>query len=284
MLQTLILAACVAAAASAAAQPPLRPEGIDRAFARLYSYDFPGAHAVLDEEARVRPDDPLVYAVRGAAYLFTEFERQHILEMQFFEDDDKVTDRKRLKPDPAARARVFEATAAARKLANARLATHPADRNALFALCAAVGIETDYTGLIEKRYFKTYSLSKEAQKHARRLLALDPPDYDAYMTIGTVEYVVSKLNFFFRLFVRFDQIEGSKQKAMADLELVVKYGHYYRPFSKMLLAAIHLRENRPGPALALLKELDGEFPGNPLIRKEITRAEGKVRLASATPR
>jgi hypothetical protein len=281
MLHSLILATWAVAAAG---QPPLHPGGIDRAFARLYSYDFAGAHAALDEEERARPDDPLLPAVRGAVYLFTEFDRQHILELQFFEDDDKVTDRKRLKPDPAVRARLFATTAAARKLAGARLAADPNDRNALFALCVAAGVETDYVGFIDKKYFKTYSLSKEAQKHARRLLALNPPVYDAYLTIGTAEYVVSNLNFFFRIFVRFDQIEGSKQKAMANLELVVKQGHYFRPFAKVLLAAIHLRENRPAPALALLNELDGEFPGNPLLKREIVRAEEKLRLATTTRR
>jgi hypothetical protein len=281
MLETVILAAWVVAAGG---QVPLAAHGIDRAFVKLYCYDFAGAHAVLDEEGRARPDDPLVHSVRGVVYLFSEFERQHILELAFFADDDQVTDRKRLKPDPAVRDRVFAATAAARKLAAARLAIDPYDRNALFAMSAAVGVETDYTGFIEKRYFKTYLLSRESQKYARRLLALKPPAYDAYLTIGTVEYVVSNLNFFFRLFVRFDQIEGSKQKAVAALEQVVKYGHYYRPFGKVLLAAIHLRENRAAQALVLLKELDSEFPGNPLIIREVTRAEEKVRLAAMKKR
>jgi len=280
MAQALILAALLAVTAVQAPPQPSgtepQPTGIEVAFARLYGYDFSGALAVLDEEARARPADPLVYSVRGATYLFTEFERQKILEIQFFEDDDKVTDRERVKPDPAVRARLFATTAEARKLAGARLKVDPSDQNALLAMGMAASVEGDYYGFIEKRYFKTYSLSKEGQRYARRLLALKPPLYDAYLTLGTVEYVVSNLNFFFRLFVRFDQIEGSKKKAIENLELVIKHGHYYKPFAKILLAALHLREKRPAEALVLLKEVGSEFPGNTLIQREIVRVEERV--------
>jgi hypothetical protein len=275
MIQALILAASIAATT---AQSPPPTSGLDLVFSQLYSYSFAAALATLDEEARARPADPLVYSVRGVAYLFSEFDRQQILELQFFEDDNEVTDRARVKPDPTVRDRLFATTAEARKLATVRLAVDPNDRNALFAMCMATGVETDYNGFIEKRYFKTYSLSKEGQRYARRLLAFNPPVYDAYLTLGTVEYVVSNLNFFFRLFVRFDQIQGSKQKAIENLEQVIKHGHYYKPFAKILLAALHLREKRPAEALALLKEVGSEFPGNTLIQREIARAETKVAL------
>jgi hypothetical protein len=250
---------------------------VDRAFHRLYSYDFAGAHAVLDEALAARPRDPLLHAVRGAAHLFSEFDRLHILELEFFADDDKVTDGKRLKPDRAAGERLLAATAESRRLALERLAVEPGDRDALFALCTAIGTETDYFGLVEKRYLRTYSLSKESQRYARRLLALDPPVYDAYLTLGSVEYVVSNLNFVFRLFVRFDDIEGSKQKAIENLRLVVRHGRYYRPFARILLAAIHARENDPRQALVLLREVEREFPENNLVRKEIRRIEATVR-------
>jgi len=282
MHQALILAVWFAAAATGEAAA--EPGGLDRAMTRLYNYDFAGAHALLDEELRARPNDPVIYAVRGAAYLFAEFERQHILELQFFEDDADLTDHKRLRADPEARERLFRTTGEARTLAEARLVVRPDDRDALFALCTAASTEADYTGLIEKRYFRTYQLSKESQRYARRLLALEPPVWDAQLTIGTAEYVVGSLNFFFRLFVRFDQIEGSKQKAVADLEIVAARGRYYRPFAKVLLAAVHLRENRPAQALALLKELDSEFPGNPLVKREIVRAEEKMRAGFSARR
>jgi hypothetical protein len=268
-----------AAATAVQAAPTPPPSAIDRAFNRLYNYDFAAAHAILDEELLKRPEDPLIYAVRGAAHLFSEFDRLKILELEFFADDDKVTDRKKLKPDPKAREQLFKVTGEARKLASARLAMDPNDHEAMFALCTAAGTETDYMGLIEKRYFRTYSLSKESQLYARKLLAMNPPFYDAYLTLGTVEYVVGSLNFFFRLFIRFDQIEGSKQKAIEDLKEVVQHGRYFPPFAKTLLSAIYLREKQPQQALALMKELERDFPENPLVKKEIKRATDMISRA-----
>lgn len=271
------LAAFTFAVATAARVGASDLTDVDRAFYRLYSYDFAGAHALLDEALSVRPDDPLLHAVRGAVLLFSEFDRLQILELEFFADDDKVTDGKRLRPDPAARERLFHATTEARRLALGRLAIEPDDRDAMFALCIAIGTESDYFGLVEKRYLRTYSLSIESQRYARRLLDLDPPFYDAYLILGSVEYVVSNLNFFFRLFVRFEDIEGSKQKAIENLRQVVLHGRYYRPFAKILLAAIYARDDEPLQALVLLREVGREFPDNSLVQREIRRIEAKAR-------
>ncbi|MBZ5498432.1 MAG: hypothetical protein LAP85_18695 [Acidobacteriia bacterium] len=254
------------------------PTAINRAFNRLYNCDFAGAHSILDDQLRSHADDPLLYSVHAAAYLYSEFHRLRILETDFFEDNDKVTDRKKLKPDPSVRAQLFAMTGEARKRAAARLAVDPKDRNAMFALCMASGVETDYYSLVEKRYIRSYSLSKESQQYARKLLALNPPFYDAYLTLGSVEYVVGNLNFFFRLFIRFDQIDGNKQKAIEELKKVVEGGRYYPPFAKILLSVIYLREKQPQQALALLREMARDFPENPLIKTEVDRLSGGVSI------
>jgi hypothetical protein len=222
------------------------------------------------------PDDPLPQSVRAAACLFAEYDRLRILELDFFANDDKVTDKKRGKPDPAVRARIFAMTAEAKKLAAARLAANPQDRDAMFAMCMAAGVETDYTSLVEKKYFRSISLSKESQKYAHKLLALNPPCYDAYLTLGAVEYAVGSMNFFFRLFIRFEKIEGSKQKGIENLKKVVAGGRYYPPFAKMLLSVIYLREKKLQPALDLLKEVERDFPENQMFKKEVARVSEQI--------
>ena len=253
------------------------PTAIDRAFNRMYNFDFPGANAILDEHLRAHPDDPLAYSVRGAVYLFSEFDRLKILELEFFADDDRVTDKKRSKPDPAARVRVFQETGEAKKLAKARLALDANDRDALMAYCLASAVETDYTGLVDKKYFRAYSLSKETQRYAHKLLSLNPPVYDGYLTLGAVEYVVANLNFFFRLFIRFDGIEGSRQKSIENLKKVVEGGRYLSPYAKLLMSVVYLRENQPEKSLALMKEMERDFPENPLLPSEIARIEKKIK-------
>jgi hypothetical protein len=268
--------ALTATAAVGLANAATEPTPIDRALNRMYNFDFPGAHAILDEHLKDYPADSLAYSMRGAACLFSEFHRMKILEMEFFADDDKVTDKKRVKPDPAARARLFQATAEAKRLAKARLALDANDHDALMAYCVASGIETDYASLVDKKYFRAYSLSKETQRYAHRLLSLNPPAYDGYLTLGAVEYVVANLNFFFRLFIRFDGIEGSRQKSIEDLKKVVESGRYLAPYAKILMSVVYLRENKLQKSLALLKEMERDFPENLLIPAEIARIETKI--------
>jgi hypothetical protein len=243
----------------------------------MYNFDFPGAHVILDEHMKTHPDDPLAYSVRGAAYLFSEFHRMKILELEFFADDDKVTDKKRAKPDPVARTRLFQVTGEAKNLAKARMALDANDRDALMAYCLASAVETDYTGLVDKKYFRAYSLSKETQRYAHKLLSLNPPAYDGYLTLGAVEYVVANLNFFFRIFIRFDGIEGSRQKSIENLKKVVEGGRYLSPYAKILMSVVYLRENQLQKSLALMKEMERDFPENPLIPAEIARIEKKIK-------
>ena len=261
---------------SAAAWPaPIEKASTDaalqRAFARLYNFDFNGAQAILDRQRQVDPEAPMIPAVKAAAYLFSELDRLRILELDFFTDDDKVVDRRKLVPDPVIRQKFFETVAVSDKVANARLAVKPNDPDGLLAMCMTTGLVTDYAALVEKRRFGSFSLAKKSHVWAHRLLELKPPVTDAYMTFGTAEYVVGCLPFFLRWFVRFDQVDGNKKKGVEELQLVADKGKYYGPFAKMLLAVIDMREKHPGRAEVLLAELATDYPENPLIRKELAR-------------
>jgi hypothetical protein len=244
---------------------------IDQAFDRLYNFDFKRAQEILDRQRQLTPEDPLPLSVKAASYLFFELYRLKILELDFFTDDDKVVDRRALVPDPAARRAFLQSLDGAERLAGVRLASRPDDPGALFALSMATGLETDYAALVERRRFGSFSLSKRNQVYARKLLALNPPVDDAYMTFGTVEYVVGSLPFYLRWLVRLAQIGGSKEKAIEDLELVARRGRYYGPLARMTLAVIHVREKRPDKAEVLLAGLVSDFPENPLFRKELLR-------------
>src|SRR5882757_1299818 len=81
----------------------VKANDIDNAFSRLYNFDFPGAHTALNRYIEINPEDPLGYAVRSSAYLFSELDRLSILESQFFSDDSRIIDKQKLKPDPTVR-------------------------------------------------------------------------------------------------------------------------------------------------------------------------------------
>lgn len=253
-----------------------------QAYARMYNFDFTGAHAILDQQIRLEPQDPLPYSVKAAAYLFAELDRLRILEIEFFEDDDKVVTKKKLTPDPVVRQEFFRQVEAARQHARARLSARADDREATFALCIAAGLVTDYAALVERRRFGSFALARQTQAYVRQLVALKPPVYDAYLATGSTEYVVGSMPFYLRWFVRIDNIEGSKQRGMELLQLVAERGRYYGPFARIVLAAINMREKRFAEAERLLAGVAAEYPANPLLRKELQRA-GELRRRAGSP-
>ena len=259
----------------AAAQEP----SIDQAFDRMYRHDFPGAQRVLTQFIERRPNDPLGYTMKAAAYLFAELARLQILESEFFGDDKRIADKKELKADPAVRTAVYDNLAKARELGMAALESNPEDKNALFAICISYGIQTDYMALVEKKQLRSLSSARESHEWALKLLKIDPEYHDAYLTTGLSEYLLGSVPFFVRWFLRFDDAKGSKSQAVINLEKVAKHGRYFRPFAKVLLAIIHLREKRPGEAELLLTELHREFPENPLFKREVEKLARRRTMA-----
>jgi hypothetical protein len=261
--------------ATIAAPLVAQTDPLGQALERLYNFDFVRAHGILDSYIASKPDDPRGPAFRAAALLFEELNRLGILESEFFADDTRIAETKKLKPDTKLRDSFYQAVAAAEQRAKTRLATNPNDRDSLFANCVTAGLVTDYMSLVEKRQFRSLSWARQSHRHAVRLLEVDPDFVDAYLTTGISEYLVGSLPFFVRWLARFDQVEGSKDQAVRNLERVASFGRYLGPFAKICLSLIHLREKRPSRTRQLLQELVQEFPANPLFRKELARLDGK---------
>ncbi len=263
---------CMAPPASA----DLPTTEIDRAFTRMYNTDFRGAHASIDRYVSAQPADPLGYAVRASAYLFSELYRLGILESEFFDNDKRIIAKKGLRPDADVRAKVFQAVNDAQARGTAVLGANANDQNALFAMAITQGVVMDYTALVEKRQLSSLSSARRANDYAQQLLKINPQYYDAYLTTGLNEYLLGSLPFFVRWFVHFDGVNASKDQGIENLKLVARSGHYLRPFAKILLAICYLREKQPRETQKLLAGLTTEFPENPLLRKELAKVSSEL--------
>lgn len=263
------------AALLAASTSSLQGATIMEAYTKLYNFDFPAAHQVLDGYIADSPKDPLGYSTRAAAYLFFELDRLKILQGEFLTDDKKISGDDKLTPDPSIRARFFAAVEDAQKAAEVRLQEKPGDSNALFAFCITEGLKTDYTAFVEKKQLRSLSSARKSHNYAVELLARDPSFVDAKLTTGITEYLVGSLPFFIRWFVKFDQTQGSKQQAVANLEMVAQKGRYLGPFARILLSIIYLREKREPQSLKLLEGLVADYPGNHLLRSEMEKLQAR---------
>lgn len=250
----------------------------DEAFQDLYNFRFDAARQVIDRYIANHPQEPLPYAVRASSYLFYELDRLGILESEFLIDDKRIAKKEQteVRPDPQVRAAFIKALDDAQNRAGAALQANPNDKSALFALCVAQGVTTDYMAFVEKHQFRSLSPAERSNSYAQRLLKLDPKFYDAYLTAGLSEYLVGSLPFFVRWFVHFDNVNGDKAKGVQNLEVVAQDGHYLKPFGKILLGIIDLREKKYRDAQKLLADLSRDYPANPLFRKELVKLNTRL--------
>lgn len=220
---------------------------------------------------KAHPEDPLGSASEAASYLFEECYRQGVLTSEFFLDDKRFLGKIPLKPDPKLRAAFFGAVKRAQELPQLRLKTNPNDANALFAMALSLGMQADYASLIDKQQLDSLKKLREADTYAQKLLAVAPGAADAYLGLGTANYVIGSLPRLKRFLLSLAGIHGNKKAGIRQLEIAAERGRYLRPFAKILLALAALREKKPEVARTQLKELVAEFPENELFASELDK-------------
>lgn len=149
--------------------------------------------------------------------------------------------------------------------------TNPDDTNALFAMALSLGMQADYASLIDKQQLDSLKKIREADKYARKLLAIALDAADAYLSLGTANYVIGSLPRFKKFVLGFAGIHGDKKEGIRQLEIAADHGHYLRPFAKIMLALAALREKKPEVARKQLTELVAEFRDNPLFASELAK-------------
>jgi hypothetical protein len=262
--------------ASAAVAPDATPgTALDHGFAGLYNLDFTGAQKDFSTWEGQHPDDPVGPVSEAAGFLFSEFNRLGVLEGQFYDSDESFLSRSKLKPDPMVHDRFQAALEHAQLLARKRLAKNSKDRDALFALTLASGLQADYAALIEKRNLASLHYAKEASTWAQQLLAICSGNdcSDALVATGFSKYIVGSLNAPTRWLLRMGGLPGDKQSGIADLRMTAQHGHYLAPFARILLAIAYVRDKDKIHALELLTALRTQFPGNTLFPREIARLQ-----------
>jgi len=237
----------------------------------MYNLQFEEAHKTFGAWEQLHPDDPLGPASDAAAYLFSELDRLGVLRLKLFLDDEQFKQRHQPTPDPATRQAFDSALGKTERLADARLARSPQDRNALLAKIMGLGLRSDYLALVEKRDLASLGYMKSAGILADKLLAIDPSCYDAYLAVGVENYILGLKSAPVRWLLRIYGAQTDKDQGIAKLRLTAEKGHYLLPFAQLLLAVAALRDRNRNQARDLLAGLAREFPNNALYRRELER-------------
>ena len=242
-------------------------------YRQMYDLDFDGAHRTFQSWEELQPNDPLGPASNAAAYLFSEFDRLHILESDLFVDNDKFTNRDKPMPDPNIRAAFENELNKSEQIANQVLAHSPQDANALFAKILADGLRGDYLALIEKRNVAGLTSMKSGRMLAEKLIALDHSYYDAYVAIGIENYLLGTTSAPVRWILRITGAEVDKKNGITNLEVTAEKGRYLGPFAGLLLAVAALRDRNREKARSILASLSQEFPQNHLYQEELVKIQ-----------
>jgi tetratricopeptide (TPR) repeat protein len=252
-------------------------------FHQLYIQQFPEARAQFTAWESQHPGEPFGEVCVAASYLFEEFYRQGVLTSDFFLNEKKFLHGIDGQPDPELMTGFADAIRNARKIAAERLAKNPEDPEALYALTLSAGMESDADMILRKHNLEALKRLKEANVHAKALLALRPDAADAYVALGSANYIIGSLNAGFRAMLWFGGVHGDKKLGMEQVGKTVEDGCYLKPFAKIMLALAARREKQTPLAQKLLRELTEEFPESPLYAAEYAKAMGRPIPAQMHP-
>jgi len=286
-------AVCVLLFAAAACSASLNQDGDSPAFKTvpelasgfhlLYAQDFSQAREKFDNWESQHPGEPFGEVAVAASYLFEELFRQGVLSSDFFLNEKRFLHGIEGKPDPGRMKSFQDALDQARKLAKNRLAKNNRDPDALFALTLAAGMESNADMMLKKQHLESLKRLKEANEYAKSLLREQPDANDAYVALGSANYIIGSLSGGTRFMLWFGGIHGDKKLGMAQLGKTIDGGRYLQPFAKILLALAARREKQDAVAQKLLRELSEDYPESSLYTAEYAKAMGRIIPAQMHP-
>jgi hypothetical protein len=293
-LSLTVLAAVLTSSASAAAiESKATPDGmapsftpipeLTSGFELLYTQKFPEARVKFNDWESQHPQEPFGEVAVAASYLFEEFYRQGVLTSDFFLNEKKFLGGIDGKPSPELMSKFQGALVRTRALANQRLSQNPKDSEALFALTLAAGMESDADMILRKERLEALKLLKLANEYAKTLLRQRPDANDAYVALGSANYIIGSLSGGMRFILTFGGVHGDKKLGMQQLGKSADSGLYLRPFAKIMLALAARREKQDALAQKLLHELSQEFSASLLFETEYAKSMGRPVPATMHP-
>lgn len=255
-------------------EPEIRSgPSLESAFNHMYRLKFTEARAEIAAYQNLHPNDALGKAAEAASYLFEEFEQKGVLTSAFFLDDKRFLGGIEGSPEKNRNPNFLAANKRAREMAQERLRLFPREADPILVLAMSDGMESNYDALIEKKQLASLSMLKQADAEATKVLAIDPNAQDAYVSLGSANYIIGCLPSYKRAFLWFGGVHGDKDKGMQQLQSAATGGHFLKPFAKIMLALAREREKQFKEAAVLLADLAKEFPENPHFSAELAIAE-----------
>ncbi len=245
-------------------------------FEFFYNLQYDEALAEFNTQAAREPASPDAYNHIAQTVLYREMYRGGMLSSDFI-GGTKFVHQPKLPMTDEQDKQFHEALNRAMSLSQERIAANPDDTRALYSMGVSYGLRGNYLFVVKKGWVDALHDATAARKLHRRVTELDPEFIDAKLTQGVNDYIVGSLPLHWKMFGFMAGFRGDKQRGMRTLKEVSEQGRMNRVDAMVLLAALYLREKRPGDAVPVLTELTQTFPKNPLLKIELEKAEAALR-------
>jgi tetratricopeptide (TPR) repeat protein len=245
-------------------------------FEFFYNLQYDEALAEFNSQAVKEPTSPDVYNHIAQTVLYREMYRAGMLSSDFL-GGTKFVHQPKLPLTDEQDKQFHDALNHAMSLCQDRIAADPDDTRALYSMGVSYGLRGNYLFVVKKGWVDALHDATAARKMHRRVTELDPEFIDAKLTQGVNDYIVGSLPLHWKMFGFMAGFRGDKQRGMRTLKEVAEQGRMNRVDAMVLLAALYLREKRPGDAVPVLTELTQAFPKNALLKVELDKAQAGLK-------
>jgi tetratricopeptide (TPR) repeat protein len=243
------------------ASEALRRSGYDQA----YNLDRQQAMATFQRAVDADPDDSAAHrAMAVVSWLDILFKQGSILVDDYLGSVTTPSVRRPTPPPDLERMfRTHIDTALA--LAERRLRANPDNASAHYDVGAAVGQMAAYAATAEGRVVGGIAMARRALSEQERVITLDPRRKDAGLIIGTYRYAVATLAFPLRWLAYLVGFGGGRERGISMIEEAAAYPGDSQAEATFALVLVYNREQRYDAALAVLRQLQQQYPGNRLL-------------------
>jgi tetratricopeptide (TPR) repeat protein len=231
-------------------------------FVDMYNLDFDKARqefTFLEKEYPKHPAPPLYLAVNY--WLEEMFRRQDLTLNRFMAPAYFSKETKQVMP-PKEREAFFQALHKSETLANAILQKNRSDKDGRYFLGTVFGLRASFAITVDHSLREAFSTGNKADSYTRRLIEEDPRYYDAYLSVGTYEYIAGNIPWFLKWITYLIGIHGNKQDGMAHVKIAAEKGQYSKTEAELVLMVLYVRELRYPEALEIARSLNSRFPRN----------------------
>lgn len=281
-------ALCLLCAPVADAAPALSASGREKthllasALDHFYNLEYDASEKELDSRLRDDPHDLRALCYLARIYLQREMFRRELLEAKVYDANGEAFRKDKPAVNQALRRKIFGTLGKLEGAAQSRLEQNPRDEEALYWLGASHVARAIYFLSLEKSNMQALGEAKAARKIHANLLRVDPDCADAYLVIGTYDYVAGSLPWYAKFLATLIGYHGDRQRGLQELERAAEHGDWARTDAETFLTILYYREKRYTEAISILRRLQAAYPRNFLLSQEIARAykaQGDWRMA-----